>query len=81
MFSVNEHILNKKNHPDNTGKLTILMDSNQRGLQPVDKQMLYLSTAENDGALSYAGLEDRILEPRSIPLQGIWVVYGWGRNG
>lgn len=68
LFSVDEHILNKKNHPDNTGKLTIMMEGQQRGLQPSDKQMLYLSTAENDGALSYAGLEDRLLQPHSIPI-------------
>lgn len=68
LFSVHTTILNKKNHPDNTGKLTIMMDAQQRGLQPPDKQMLYISTAEHDGALSYAGLENRILMPRSIPI-------------
>jgi len=69
LFSIHESLLNKKAHPDNTGKLTLMMDAQQRGLQPPDKQMLYLSTAENDGALSYAGLETRLLQPRSIPIQ------------
>lgn len=68
LFTVHEKVLNKKGHPDNTGKLTIFVDAQQRGLQPPDKQLLYASTAENDAALSYAGLEDRILKPRSIPI-------------
>ena len=58
----------KKVHPDMTGKISILFDSEQRGIQSEDKQMLYESTAENDGALKYAGLEQRLLEPRSIPI-------------
>lgn len=72
LFSVEETDLDlskkDKYHPDKTGKITIRFEANQRGIQPEDRQLLYESTAEAEGALKYAGLEQRLLQPRSIPI-------------
>lgn len=70
LFHIDESFVDTsgKCHPDKTGKITIMFESEQRGIQRDDKQLLYESTAENDGALQYAGLEQRFLEPRSIPI-------------
>ena len=57
-------------HPDNTGKLHIVIDQRARALVPANKRMLYISNAERHNYVKYAGLEQHITSARSVPIGG-----------
>lgn len=63
LFEVMAPTVQPPSHPDNTGKLGIVLEPNQRGRVPSEQQLLYACSA-GERALPYAGWEEHILKSR-----------------